>query len=89
MPDFTAYEANAKDLAKTRKVRYDRHLAELLEEASCALGVDEDDFVRSAIYKEAMEVVGQQPKRWVLSPRDGRSSLTPSCQKSQSNPASA
>ena len=69
MLDFETYEVKAKDRTESKEIRYDKALAELLSEASCALGVDEEDFIRTVIKREAEHVI-EQGKRWVLSGKD-------------------
>ena len=69
MLDFQTYEVKAKDRTESKEIRYDKALANLLTEASCALGVDEDDFIRTVIQKEATHVI-EQGKRLVLSAKD-------------------
>ena len=69
MLDFQAYEVKPKDRTESKEIRYDKALADLLSEASRALGVDEEDFIRTVIQKEATHVI-EQGKRWVLPARD-------------------
>ena len=69
MLDFDAMPSVQTRRTRITQVRHDDRLADLIERAALALGVDKSTFLRAAIEREARRVLDQQ-FRHTLTPED-------------------
>ncbi|WP_417514364.1 DUF1778 domain-containing protein [Minwuia sp.] len=71
MLDFEIIGTGDEQQNRTTQVRHGERLAELIERASTALGVDKSVFLRNAIAKEAQRIL-ENNARHVLTEEDAR-----------------
>jgi uncharacterized protein (DUF1778 family) len=71
MLDLNVTGLSGEKQTRTTQVRHGDSLAELIERATIALGVDKSVFLRSAIAKEAQRVI-EDSSRHVLTAEDAK-----------------